>query len=41
METWQTILIALGGNAAVLAVLGILAKSLLEKLITRDTKRFE
>jgi len=41
METWQTILLAFGGNAALLAVLGILAKSLLEKLITRDTKRFE
>ena len=41
METWQTILLAFGGNAALLAVMGILAKSLLEKLITRDTKRFE
>ncbi len=41
METWQTILLAFGGNAALIAVLGILAKSLLEKLITRDTKRFE
>lgn len=41
METWQTILIAFGGNAALLAVLGILAKSLLEKLIVRDTRRFE
>lgn len=41
METWQTILLAFGGNAALLAVLGLLAKSLLEKLITRDTRRFE
>ena len=41
METWQTLLLAFGGNAALLAVLGILAKSLLEKMITRDTKRFE
>jgi hypothetical protein len=41
METWQTILLAFGGNAALLAVLGILAKSILEKLITRDTKQFE
>lgn len=41
METWQTLLLAFGGNAALLAVLGILAKSLLEKLIIRDTKRFE
>jgi hypothetical protein len=41
METWQTLLLAFGGNAALLAVLGLLGKSLLEKLITRDTKRFE
>lgn len=41
MDAWQTILIAFGGNAALLAVLGILGKSLLEKLIVRDTKRFE
>jgi hypothetical protein len=41
METWQTILLAFGGNAALLAVLGLLGKSLLEKVIARDTKRFE
>ena len=41
MDTWQTILLALGGNAVFLAVLGFLGKSLLEKLIARDTKRFE
>lgn len=41
MEAWQTILLAFGGNAALLAVLGLLGKSLLEKLIARDTKRFE
>ncbi|TAF99395.1 MAG: hypothetical protein EAZ30_00055 [Betaproteobacteria bacterium] len=41
METWQTILLAIGGNTAVVAVLGFLGKSLLEKLVTRDTKRFE
>lgn len=41
METWQTVLLAFGGNAALLAVLGALAKSLLEKVITRDTKQFE
>jgi hypothetical protein len=41
MDTWQTILLAFSGNAALLAVLGLLGKSLLEKLITRDTKRFE
>jgi len=41
MDAWQTILLAFGGNAALLAVLGLLGKSMLEKLITRDTKRFE
>lgn len=41
METWQTILLAFGGNAALLAVLGVLGKSLLDKLIIRDTKQFE
>lgn len=41
MEAWQTILLAFGGNAALLAVLGLLGKSLLDKLIARDTKRFE
>lgn len=41
METWQTVLLAFGGNAALLAVLGLLGKSLLEKLIVRDTKQFE
>lgn len=41
METWQTILLALGGNAALLAVLGVLGKSFLDKLIVRDTKQFE
>ncbi|MEK6698734.1 MAG: hypothetical protein AABZ10_06800 [Nitrospirota bacterium] len=41
MDAWQTVLLAFGGNAALLAVLGLLGKSLLEKLIARDTKRFE
>ena len=41
MEAWQTLLLAFGGNAALLAVLVYLAKSLLEKLLVRDTKRFE
>lgn len=41
METWQTILLAFGGNAALLAVLGVIGKSLLDKLILRDTKQFE
>jgi hypothetical protein len=41
MDAWQTILLAFGGNAALLAVLGILGKSFLDKLIVRDTKQFE
>lgn len=41
MEIWQTLLLAFGGNALLLAVLGILGKSLLDKLIVRDTKQFE
>lgn len=41
MEIWQTVLWAIGGNAVLLAVLGWLGKSLLDKLIVRDTKQFE
>lgn len=41
MESWQTILLAFGGNTALLAVLGWLGKSLLDKLIVRDAKQFE
>ncbi|HTS23178.1 MAG TPA: hypothetical protein VMN79_15365 [Casimicrobiaceae bacterium] len=41
MEAWETILLAFGGNAALIAVLAVIAKSFLEKLIVRDTKRFE
>jgi hypothetical protein len=41
MEAWQAILIAFGGNAGLLAVLGLLGKSFLDKLIVRDTKEFE
>jgi hypothetical protein len=41
MNTWQTLILAFGGNAALLAVLGMLGKSLLEKMLTRDTKQFE
>ncbi len=41
MEAWKTILLAFGGNAALLAVLGLLGKSLIEKLLTRDSTRFE
>ena len=41
MEPWQSITAAVVGNATVLAVLGWLGKSLLEKLLQRDSKRFE
>ena len=41
MAIWQTIIAAILGNAAALAVLGWLGKSILEKLLQRDSKRFE
>lgn len=41
MEAWQTVLLAFGGNAALIAVLALLSKSLIEKLIVRDTQVFE
>lgn len=41
MESWKVIATTVLGNAAALTILGWLAKSLLEKLLQRDTKRFE
>jgi hypothetical protein len=41
MEIWKTILLAVGGQAAMLAVLAYVGKSIFERLIARDTKRFE
>jgi len=41
LEAWQSILVAIGGNAALLAVLGLLGKSILEKLLARDSARFQ
>lgn len=41
MEIWQTLTAAVLGNVVVLTVLGWLGKSLLEKLMQRDSKRFE
>lgn len=41
MEAWKTILLAFGGNAALLAVLGMIGKSLIEKILARDTLRIE
>ena len=36
METWQAILVALGGNAALLAALAYLAKVLISEWVRRD-----
>ena len=41
METWQTILIALGGNAAMLAVLAYLAKLFIGHRLSRDISSFQ
>ena len=41
MEMWQTILIALGGNAAMLAVLVYLAKLFIGHKLSRDVSRFQ
>lgn len=41
MEIWQTILLSFGGNAVLLVILGVLGKSLLEKLLARDTLKIE
>jgi hypothetical protein len=37
----QEILVAFGGNAALLVVLGFLARSLIQTLLTKDIKKFE
>jgi hypothetical protein len=41
MELWQLAILAIGGNAALLAVLGCLAKSFLTHLLEKDVKRYE
>lgn len=41
MDTWQTILLAFGGNAALLAVLGWLAKSFVEHQLKKDASSFQ
>ena len=41
MELWQLAILAIGGNAALLAVLGWLAKSFLTHLLDKDVKRYE
>lgn len=39
METWQSILLAIGGNTVMLAVLAWLARSLISNSLTRDLER--
>ncbi|MEZ7910448.1 MAG: hypothetical protein QMB55_01335 [Propionivibrio sp.] len=41
MNAWETILLAIGGNAALLALLGWLARSLLGQLVAKDLERFK
>jgi hypothetical protein len=41
MTAWQYILLALGGNAALLLVLGWLARSLGSQLLAKDIERFK
>ena len=41
MEIWQTILLAVGGNAVVLAVLGWLAKSLVNGFLAKDIEKYK
>lgn len=41
MEPWQTILLAFGGNAVLLAVLGWLAKSFVQQLLYKDIEQFK
>jgi hypothetical protein len=41
MEMWSTILLALGGNAAVVAVLGWLAKSFVEGQLQKELVKFK
>ena len=41
MEIWQTVLIAIGGNAVLLSVLGWLAKSFVGHQLTKDFEGFK
>jgi hypothetical protein len=36
MSPWETVLLALGGNALLLTVLGVLARSLLSQYLAKD-----
>jgi hypothetical protein len=41
MSPWETILLAFGGNAILLAILGWLARSLLSQFLAKDLHNFE
>lgn len=41
MSALESVLVAIGGNAALLAVLSFLAKSVIEKVLARESKQFE
>lgn len=41
MELWQSLLVAFGGNAAVLLVLGFLGRSLMSSVLAKDIEKFK
>ena len=41
MELWQSLLVAFGGNAALLLVLGVLGRSFMSTVLTKDIERFK
>ena len=40
MELWQSLLVAFGGNAALLLVLGFLGRSLMSTVLAKDVEKF-
>jgi hypothetical protein len=41
MELWQALLVAFGGNAALLLVIAFLARSIVGNLLTKDIEKFK
>ena len=41
MELWQSLLVAFGGNAALLLVLGFLGRSLMSSVLAKDIEKFK
>jgi len=41
VELWQSLLVAFGGNAALLVVLGFLGRSLLSSVLAKDVEKFK